>query len=133
MSGTLECIFGVCRTQGFSHMSPCRATRMAKLSQKSPKPSKICRNWVLLVFLCQKPCICGQIWMKWHQMSFLALFWLFLAQFGHSGSPVWAHMIVPLGSTHTKNTFKCPRHFHRQKKSLETNFLGLNLVWLKIG
>ena len=37
VSGTLVCIIGVCKTKGCSHMSPCRATRMAKLGQKQPK------------------------------------------------------------------------------------------------
>ena len=85
-----------------------------------PKKSKTLKNmWKLGTFgiSLSKPCICGQIWMKWHQMSFLAHFWLFLAQFGHSGSPAWAHMTAPFGFTHTNNTYKCPRHFHRQKKA----------------
>ena len=78
---------------------------------------------------------CGQIWMNWHQMPFLAHFWLFLGQFGHSGSPAWARMTVPSGSTDTKNTFKCPRHLHRQKKSQKTNYFrskpSLAKNWLK--
>ena len=40
VSGTLECIFGVCGTQGYNHMCPYRATRMAKLGQKQPKKSQ---------------------------------------------------------------------------------------------
>ena len=73
--------------------------------------------------------------MNWHQMSFLAHFWLFLGQFGHSGSPAWARMTVPSGSTHTKNTFKCPRHLQRQKRSQKTNYFRskprLAKNWLK--
>ena len=103
-----------------------------------PKKSKTLKNmWKLGTFgnFMSKLHTCGQIWMNWHQMSFLAHFWLFLGQFGHSGSPAWARMTVPSGSTDTKNTFKCPRHLHRQKKSQKTNYFRskprLAKNWLK--
>ena len=103
----------------------------AKKVQNPQKYVKIGYFWHFL----SKLHTCGQIWMNWHQMSFLAHFWLFLGQFGHSGSPAWARMTVPLGSTHTKNTFKCPRHLHRQKKSQKTNYFRskprLAKNWLK--
>ena len=92
---------------------------------------KICENWVLLVFLCQN---CIHV-VKSGWICIKCPFWLFLGQFGHSGSPAWAHMTVPFGSTHTKNTFKCPRHLHRQKKSQKTNYFRskprLAKNWLK--